>query len=253
MGLVSVVTIVRNDSRGLIKSRSSIAAQTFRDFEWLVVDGASTDGTAQLAQSFDERYASVISEPDSGIYDAMNKGLDRATGEFVLFLNAGDIFPNPDVLELVASRLKKGDVDFLYGDSLEAFGGDRLAYKAAQGHERVNYGMFACHQSMYYRRSLISGLRYNPRFRIAGDYCFTAEVLGKRPRIERIHQALVVFDLYGASIVNRERGREENWRVQRDVLRLSLSRRCVIRSAYLCSALLATRLPRVYKALRFRK
>ena len=78
MVLISIITIVRNDAPGLIRTRKSIAEQAFRDVEWIVVDGASTDGTAQLIQSFDEPYASVSSEPDHGIYDAMNKGLDRA-------------------------------------------------------------------------------------------------------------------------------------------------------------------------------
>jgi len=251
MRLISVVTIVRNNSAGLNKTRASIAEQSFRDLEWIVVDGASTDGTAELAASLSENDCVAISEPDDGIFDAMNKGLERATGKFVLFLNAGDILANSGVLADVSRELTE-DIDFLYGDSLEAFGGGRLIYKAAKGHERVNYGMFACHQTMYFRRSVIGAQRYDPRFRIAGDYCFTAEFLQKHPRIRRVDAALCVFDLTGASNINRGRGRQENWRVQKEVLGLSLLRRCAFRTAYLLSSLLAVRMPRLYAALRFR-
>jgi putative colanic acid biosynthesis glycosyltransferase len=251
--LLSIVTIVRNDSPGLARTRAGIAAQTGAcDFEWLIVDGASTDGTAQSAQAFDERYASVVSEPDTGIFDAMNKGLERAAGRFVLFLNAGDTFAHSGVLARVAAALSADDVDFLYGDSLEAFGGARLSYKAAQGHGRVNYGMFGCHQAMYYRRSLIGAQRYDPRFRVAGDYCFTAQFLVKKPRILRLHEALCIFDLSGTSVRNKRRGRAENWLVQRDVLGLSLPRRLLIRAAYLGTAFLSGRFPALYKRLRFR-
>jgi putative colanic acid biosynthesis glycosyltransferase len=253
MCLVSIVTVVRNDKPGLVRTRTSIASQSFRDFQWLIVDGASTDGTAEYARSLDESYVSVRSEPDGGIFDAMNKGLERATGDFVLFLNAGDTLANAAVLEHVGGRLRRGNVDFLYGDSLEAFGGDRLVYKTARGHQRVSYGMFACHQTMFYRRSLVGPQRYDCRFRVSGDYAFTAQFLTKTTRIERVDQALCIFDLSGTSWSNQRRGRKENWKVQRDVLKLSLLHRCAIRGAYLCSAFLVNRLPILYRALRFRR
>jgi putative colanic acid biosynthesis glycosyltransferase len=250
---LSIVTIVRNDSPGLARTRASIAAQVgARDFEWLIGDGASNDGTAQLAQGFQEPYASVVSEADHGIFDAMNKGLERASGKFIVFLNAGDMFANTAVLARVAECLGPDEVDFLHGDSLEAFGGNRLSYKAAQGHRRVSYGMFGCHQAMYYPKSLIGAQPYDPRFRIAGDYCFTAEFLLKRPRILRLHEALCVFELTGASVLNKRRGRTENWIIHRDVLGLSLPGRILVRMAYEGAALLSGKFPRLYRALRFR-
>lgn len=253
MPLFSIISIVRNDRVGLGKTADSIAAQSCRDFEWLIVDGASTDGTAEYALSLNSAQISAVSKRDSGIYDAMNSGIDRASGEYLLFLNAGDLFANAATLQTVADRLGAGEVDFLYGDSLEAFAGGRLVYKAAQGHRRVGYGMFACHQSMYFRRSLLGDLRYDTGLRIAGDYAFAADFLKRQPRIARLHEALSIFDLSGVSIVNRRRGREENWKVQRDVLGMSWPRRALTRAAYLASALLATQFPWVYRALRFRK
>ena len=115
--LVSIITIVRNDSPGLSRTRASIAAQVgMNDLEWVIVDGASTDGTAQLALGLDEAYASTVSEPDRGIFDAMNKGLERAAGTFVVFLNAGDSFANAGVLERVGKCLSSNTIDFLCGN-----------------------------------------------------------------------------------------------------------------------------------------
>ncbi len=253
MTFITVVTIVRNDLHGLLKTRASLAEQTSKEFEWIIVDGASNDGTAEMAASFDEPYASARSERDSGIYDAMNKGLDRATGEFVVFLNARDTFADSEVLETVSANLRASKADYLYGDNMEEFGGGRSLYKRAQGHERLAYGMFACHQTMFFRRSMIGSLRYDTSLRISGDYAFTAKfLLQKRPRICRVDRALCIFDLSGASLTDRKRGREENWRVQRDVLGLSLPRRCLTRLAYVSTAFLATQVPGLYKALRYR-
>jgi putative colanic acid biosynthesis glycosyltransferase len=253
MPLISIVTVVKNDEAGLRRTRGSVAAQRFQDFEWLIVDGASTDGTVAAARSFRESYVHLTSEPDAGIYDAMNKGLERATGDYVLFLNAGDCIARHTTLESVARRVRERPIDFLYGDSYEAFGGERLIYKTARGHARIKYGMFGCHQAMYYRRTLIDALRFDADFWIAGDYCFTAQLFGKRPRIERIDDALCVFDRTGVSASHRRRGRRENWRVQRDVLGVSLIRRCGVQAAYVGTALLADFLPSFYKLLRFRR
>jgi len=196
--LVSIITIVRNDSPGLSRTRASIAAQVgMSDFEWVVVDGASTDGTAQLALGLDEAYASSVSQPDKGIFDAMNKGLERAAGTFVVFLNAGDAFANAGVLARVSRDLSANTVDFLYGDSLEAFAGDRLRYKVAQGHGRVHYGMFACHQAMYYNKRRgraenwvvqrdVLRLSLPRRLTIRGAYLASALLSGRFPQFYKM-------------------------------------------------------------------
>jgi putative colanic acid biosynthesis glycosyltransferase len=251
--LFSIVTVVRNDVAGLLKTHDSIACQGFSDLEWLIVDGASSDGTVATARRFVEAYVSLTSEPDAGIYDAMNRGLDRAMGDYVLFLNAGDTFARPDTLQTVADRLEVRRVDLLYGDSYEAFDGRVLSYKTARGHGRVRYGMFACHQAMYYRRAWVGHQRFDPRLRIAGDYGFTARLLCNHGSVERVDAALCVFDRTGVSLAQRRRGRRENWCVQRDVLGLTWMRRCTIRTAYVASALLSSSFPDLYKALRFRK
>ncbi len=250
--LFSVITVVRNDLPGLIKTGESLAVQCAGDFEWVVIDGNSNDGTEHFARDHTAHYLSFSSEPDAGLYDAMNKGLERARGKYVVFLNAGDVFATSDTLNRVREYLKHADLDLLYGDSLEIHGGVRRLYKAAKGHERVSYGMFACHQSMYFRRAFIGALRYDSTLRVAGDYLFAACVLRQSPRIRYMPEALCVFDLRGISSQRKRWGRVENWAVQRDALRLSLPRRCANRIGYKVSATLAERLPALYRLLRYR-
>jgi putative colanic acid biosynthesis glycosyltransferase len=243
---------VRNDRNGLGKTCNSVRQQTFGDYEWLIIDGASTDGTAEYALSMRAPNTVAASQPDAGIFDAMNKGLDRASGTFVVFLNAGDIFVHERTLEEVAALLSgRGDIDLLYGDSLEKFDGAQPIYKSARGHESVNYGMFCCHQSIFYRRSVLADMHYDTSFRIAGDYEFTARFLAKTKRIHRFAAAICEFDLSGASRQLEHVGRAENWKIQRDVLGLSLVQRIFFQSAYLLSAFSRRHLPIVYKTLRF--
>ena len=250
-----VVTIVRNDLAGIKRTHASVLAQTFRDYSWVIVDGASTDGTREYifdAISIDNVVR--ISEKDKGIYDAMNKGLSRAKGDYVVFMNAGDVFPAADTLKKVAERLLSSRADFLYGDSQEDFGGtQQLMYKKSRGHNNVSYGMFGCHQSMYYKLSLLEGgSGYDTQYKVSGDYDFTARFLKKAKSIDYFPEPLCNFDLTGVSVQNKLRGRQENWRVQRDVLQLPWHHRAKNRLLYLITSGLMDHAPWLYGWLRFR-
>jgi len=253
MALISIVTIVRNDLVGLQRTQASVLEQSFTDWEWLVIDGASTDGTAAHALAMQHPQLRALSEPDKGIFDAMNKGLARAQGDFIVFMNAGDTFADAQTLQLVATHLRAQPIDFLYGDSLERRVGDAPLRKVARGHQHLGYGMFACHQSMYYRRSWLGQARFNTAFKVAGDYEFTARALQQPARITRLDAALCIFDLTGTSVANAGRGRAENWRIHRDVLGHALPRRLVKQAIYLATATLNNHFPVVYRWLRFRK
>ncbi len=252
MTLITIVTIVRNDRQGLAVTRASIECQQFKDFEWLIIDGASTDGTAEDALAISSAYARAISAPDKGIYDAMNKGLNLATGKFILFLNAGDIFPENSTLSLVAPFLDKENISFVYGDSFEKYSGNSYKYKPARQKESISYGMFGCHQAMYYARKVIGDMRYNTEFNIAGDYDFTARFLNKTGQVVKISKPLCVFDLKGASNKNRNKGRYENWIVQKNTLKLPLGKRLFNQLAYRFSTFISLKMPGVYKIMRYR-
>ena len=120
---LSIITINRNNATGLKKTMQSVAAQTYKDFEYIVVDGASTDGSVDVIKKYEQQfvYLKWVSEPDLGIYNAMNKGIRMASGDYIQILNSGDIFAASDVTERMLAALgkqKKG-ADILYGNMIK--------------------------------------------------------------------------------------------------------------------------------------
>ena len=114
--LFSIITITFNAAGTLPATLKSVERQTFTDYEYLIVDGASTDGTVAIARH-SAAVSSVTSEPDKGLYDAMNKGLRKARGCYLVFLNAGDAFHDPDTLQKIADSIEKTDPDIVYGET----------------------------------------------------------------------------------------------------------------------------------------
>ena len=171
----SIITITRHHLNGLKDTALSLANENPNLFEWIVIDGASTDGTAEYLKTTN---ADWISEPDQGIYDAMNKGIERAKGDYVLFLNAGDMLALPRTLETLAELLKARPMhpDLIYGDAFEEASEGRVI-KTAHTHQNINQGLFTHHQSIFYRREVINNLRYDQKYNIAADYKFTAQFL----------------------------------------------------------------------------
>lgn len=177
--LLSVITITKDNLAGLKDTWHSLKEQkNFIDYEWLIIDGASTDGT--LAWLKDIPKADWHSAPDNGIYDAMNKGLERAQGTWVLFLNAGDTLADPQTLaKMSVFILQHKDVDFVYGDALEGTDKNAPFYKSARPIHTIVQGMPTHHQAMLYRRSALYPLRYDMRWRVAADYDLTARFILK--------------------------------------------------------------------------
>lgn len=194
----SIVTVTYNNLDGLRETARSVKAQTFTDFEWLIVDGASTDGTVEAAAAGDFDRALFRSEPDKGLYHAMNKGIDRATGDYLIFMNGGDAFADEKVLEDVAGLVFFGTAPMIYGDAHEVAQGERLL-KRALSHKTAAYTMFTHHQAIFYLRSAVGELRYDPSYRIGADWVFTGQMLRKSGEPERIERAVCDFERGGLS------------------------------------------------------
>jgi len=113
---ITVITVCRNAIRTIEDAIRSVASQTYENVEYIIVDGASTDGTQDVVRKHEKLIAKWVSEPDRGIYDAMNKGVSMATGDVVGFLNADDVYAHSDVLTEVADSLSSGDIQACYGD-----------------------------------------------------------------------------------------------------------------------------------------
>ena len=203
----SIITITRNNLAGLQATAASLEEQSCRAFKWIVIDGDSGDGTKDYLTALS---AITLSEPDRGIYDAMNKGIDRATGDYLLFLNAGDCLAAADVLERLQRDI--AGEDFVYGDSLE---GGRM--KPARPHHKIALGMHTHHQAMLYRRDKIGGLRYDITYPIAADYKFTAIFLIQSRTVRYCPYPVCVFEQGGVSQTRYRQGRIEQFCIREEI------------------------------------
>lgn len=172
--LISIITITYNAADTLGVTMNSVLEQDFRDFEHLIIDGASTDDTLKVARTNPE--ARIISEPDNGLYDAMNKGLHAAKGQYVIFLNAGDAFRNSGVLRRYATEAAKGH-DIIFADTMivdkdgHDIGARHYSAPALLTAASFNRGMLVCHQAFMVRRNIAPD--YNLQFRFSADYDWT--------------------------------------------------------------------------------
>lgn len=192
----SIITVTKDNLAGLRRTFRSLHAQRCQDYEWIVIDGGSTDGTL-------DHFTPAISEPDTGIYDAMNKGIERVQGDYILFLNAGDVL-FPDALDNIAML----SADFIYGDAVE--GG-----RTKPARHNISRGMITHHQAMFYKRALIGDLRFDLRYPIAADYDFTWRFMRKCGDISYSPQALCDFETGGLSQRNTAQGRREQFKIRR--------------------------------------
>lgn len=177
--LISIITITYNAAEVIEPTLASLAAQTFRDFEHIVADGASKDGTPDIIRRLSTS-SLVVSEPDGGLYDAMNKGLRRARGKYVLFLNAGDSLHSSDTLERYA-RAAVRDPDIIYADTdIVDSRRNFIAHRHLSVPDKLSFrsfarGMLVCHQAFMLRRKLAP--EYDTAYRFSADYDWCVRAL----------------------------------------------------------------------------
>lgn len=169
---LSIITICYNIKDEIERTCKSIVNQTWQDFEWIVVDGGSTDGTVEVLKKYQDRMTVFISEPDKGVYNAMNKGIKRAHGEWLNFMNGGDCFADKNVLEKVFKN-KTYDADVLYGDVIivNMNGEEKIRTYFDKLSEDFWRKSTVCHQSAFLKRKLFREFKpYNEKYKIASDW-----------------------------------------------------------------------------------
>lgn len=220
----SIITVVYNDVGGLALTKSSIACQAFTDFEWIVIDGGSSDGAVGFLEQCDQIGLSWVSEKDRGIYDAMNKGMLKSGGEYLIFLNAGDVFPSSDTLRQVSASLgivPKPDV--LFGGAEYVFPDGKTIFRPPKMvAQSIWHGLPANHQATYYSREVLAGVQYDIKYKICGDYYLIAKLYKKGFTPVYLKKSLVRFEVGGASYINRRLLFWEPFLIQRDVLSLPI-------------------------------
>ena len=179
----SIITINFNNKNGLRKTIESVIRQTCRDFEYIVIDGGSTDGSIEVLKDYDEHITYWISEPDKGIYNAMNKGIAIATGEYLNFMNSGDCFYASNVLENVSKY--NYDTDFIVGKDYHFNEKLQKGHASIQPPRTTMIHFFVAtldHQSSFIRRNLFIDSPYDEKYRLVSDWIFFTEKIVKEQK-----------------------------------------------------------------------
>ncbi len=166
--LISIITVVRNGEKYLEQTIQSVLKQTYENIEYIIVDGASTDGTLDIIRKYNDQVAYWMSEPDRGIYDAMNKGIDLVTGDWINFMNAGDHFYADPTMKNIFMH-NNGGYDLLYGDCEVIYDGFSRSKKAVLS-DCLWKGMIFSHQSMFIKADIQKRNKYNIFNKIGADF-----------------------------------------------------------------------------------
>ena len=171
MPLLTVITVVRNCEQFIEQTILSVINQKYQNIEYIIIDGNSTDRTLDIIKTYENRIDYWISESDTGIYDAMNKGIKHATGDWINFMNAGDEFFNTEVCKRIADELVIHKSDVIYGDILsqnDDFGSSILV--KAKPLNQIWKGMIFSHQSCFCKLELLKNQLFNTKYKIAADF-----------------------------------------------------------------------------------
>lgn len=225
--LISIITVTYNAALFLEKTMQSVFNQSFRDFEYLIIDGASKDHTLDIIKKYTLKSENHdislrwISEPDKGLYDAMNKGMNMALGKFLWFINAGDKIYDENTLQTIVNAYKNNpDSDVIYGQSLIIDIEDnplgerhKIAPKNLTQKNLLN-GLVVCHQSILVNKNIAP--RYDLQYRICADYDWTCNVLAKSQKNLYIDKYISKFMTSGLSAIHRKKSWIERFYIMKN-------------------------------------
>ena len=196
----------------------SVISQTYHHVEYIIIDGASKDKTLSIADRYKEHIAQVVSEPDKGLYDAMNKGIRLATGDYLCFLNAGDSFHEDDTLQQMVHTLTGNQLpDVLYGETalVDKEGHfirmRRLSAPETLAWKSFKQGMLVCHQAFFAKRSLVEP--YNLKYRFSADFDWCIRIMKKAQRLHNTHLTIIDYLEEGMTTQNRKASLKERFRI----------------------------------------
>ncbi len=215
--LVTIITVVYNNVHAIRGTIESVLAQKSSEIEFLVIDGGSTDGTIDIIEEYHGKIDRVISEKDSGIFHAMNKGIRLARGQYVNFMNSGDTFSSPDIIAELIPLLSFATYDVIYGDIYVATQGGNTIKKSAPNPLVVRHRIPFCHQSAFVKTSVLREFEFDEKFRMSADFKFFKQCYLGGKSFYNAGAVICNFDKTGISNTNRAAGLRENMRIIREL------------------------------------
>lgn len=214
----SIITVTYNAGAVLEDTIQSVITQTYRNVEYIIVDGGSKDHTLDIISRYREHIHTLVSEPDKGLYDAMNKGIRLATGDYLCFLNAGDELHEDDTLQLMVHSITGTELpDVLYGETaIVDEEGHFLRMRRLSAPEDLNWksfkdGMLVCHQAFFPRRELAEP--YDLRYRFSADFDWCIRIMKKSHTLHNTHLTLIDYLNEGVTTRNHRASLHERFRI----------------------------------------
>jgi len=215
MPKLTVITIVYNNVRDIERTMNSVLRQTYKKIEYIIIDGKSTDGTLEIIEKYKDRISKLVSEPDKGIYDAMNKGLALATGDYVLFMNSGDEIYDEHTVENVFETAAGADIYYgeteMYNDNWESLGRRRHEAPEQFDWTSFKYGMNISHQAIYVRRSIASP--YDLNYKYSADIDWIIKAAKKASNIVNVNRYVAKYLVGGMSKKKHRESLIERFRI----------------------------------------
>lgn len=213
----SIITVTYNAADTIEDTIQSVISQTYHHVEYIIIDGASKDNTLNIVDQYREHITCLVSEPDRGLYDAMNKGMQLATGDYLCFLNAGDSFHEDDTLQLMVHSLRNTEKlpDVLYGETeLVDSEGHFVRMRRLSAPETLNWksfrqGMLVCHQAFFARRELTEP--YDLHYRFSADFDWCIRIMKKANALHNTHLTLIDYLEEGMTTQNHQASLRERF------------------------------------------
>lgn len=212
---ITIITVSYNANKSIERTIVSVINQKYKDYEYIIIDGNSQDNTVDIIKHYSHKITHWISEPDKGIYNAMNKAVKIATGDYCIFMNAGDIFINPFVLEQVSSHLNDNK-DILVGNEISTKNNKIVDYRKAPKAITFNYLFTSslCHQASFIKRSLLMKYPYDEQLRMVSDWKFWIQTLiFGNATYQAVDIDICIFNREGITFTQGQKGEKERLEV----------------------------------------
>lgn len=214
---LSVITVVYNNVRDIERTIHSVLGQTYNNIEYIIIDGLSNDGTLQVIEKYKNRISKFISEKDKGIYDAMNKGLAMATGDYVIFMNSGDEFYEAETVAAVFATAEGADIYYgeteMIADDGQSLGQRRHKAPAKFSWKGFKYGMSISHQAIYIRRALTEP--YDSKYQLSADIDWIIRAAKKAKKIVNVKRYVAKYLVGGMSKKRHRQSLQERFDIMK--------------------------------------